>query len=109
MIKAAAAGIIVLLLAAGPESAQTNATSPKPSKFLAEFSAAMQDLAQSASPAVVQIVVQTLAPLEKGESQHAGFVAEQAGLLNPILRFCRNGFYKPLTTPSVTASYSDAS
>ena len=37
----------------------------------------MENLAQSASPAVVQIVVQTLAPLGKGDSQRTGFVSEQ--------------------------------
>ena len=77
MIRTAILGTIVLLLAPGPDAAQTGAKSPKPSKSLADYSAAMEDLAQSASPAVVQILVQTLAPLGNGESQHAGFVSEQ--------------------------------
>jgi serine protease Do len=51
--------------------------SPKPSKLLAEYSAALEDLAQSASPAVVQILVQRLAPVGKADSQRAGFVTEQ--------------------------------
>jgi len=77
MIKTAILGTIVLLLASGPDAAQTGATSPTASKSLADYSAAMENLAQSASPAVVQILVQTWAPLGKGESQRAGFVSEQ--------------------------------
>jgi serine protease Do len=50
---------------------------PKLSNLLADYSAAMEDLARSASPAVVQILVQTLAPLGKGDSQRMGFVSEQ--------------------------------
>jgi serine protease Do len=37
----------------------------------------MEDLAQSASPAVVQILVQTLGPLGEGESRSMGFVSER--------------------------------
>ncbi len=70
-------GAMALLLAPAPDAAQTVAASPKPSKFLAEYSAAMEDLAQSASPAVVQIVVQTLAPVGKEESERTGFVSER--------------------------------
>ena len=77
MIRTAILGAIVLLLTPGPDAAQTGAKSPQPSKSLADYSAAMEDLAQSASPAVVQILVQTLAPLGNEESQHAGFVLEQ--------------------------------
>ncbi len=77
MIRTAILGTIVLLLAPGPGAAQTGAKSPQPSKSLADFSTAMEDLARSASPAVVQILVQTLAPLGNGESQRAGFVLEQ--------------------------------
>jgi serine protease Do len=58
-------------------AAQTGVKSPGFSKVLADYSAAMEDLAQSASPAVVQILVQTLAPLGKGDAQHVGFVSEQ--------------------------------
>jgi serine protease Do len=77
MIRTAILGAIVLLLAPGPDAAQTGAKSPQPPKSLADFSTAMEDLARSASPAVVQILVQTLAPLGNEESQHAGFVSEQ--------------------------------
>jgi serine protease Do len=77
MSRTAILGTIVLLLAPGPGAAQTGAKSTQPSKSLADYSAAMEDLAQSASPAVVQILVRTLAPLEKGDSERAGFVLEQ--------------------------------
>jgi serine protease Do len=77
MIQTAVLAAVTLLLAAGPDAAQTGAAPPKPSQVLAGFSAAMEDLAQSASPAVVQIVVQTLAPLGKADSEHAGFVSER--------------------------------
>jgi serine protease Do len=49
----------------------------RPAKILADYSTAMEDLARSASPAVVQILVQRLAPLGKADSQRAGFVTEQ--------------------------------
>jgi len=77
MIGTAILGTIVLLWAPGASAAQTGAKSPQPSKVLADYSAAMENLAQSASPAVVQILVQTLAPLGNGDSQRAGFVSEQ--------------------------------
>ncbi len=77
MIRTAILGTILLLLAPGPGLAQTGAGSPKPSKFLADFSAALEDLARSASPAVVQVRVQTLAPVGEGAAQPMGFVSEQ--------------------------------
>jgi serine protease Do len=77
MNGAAIFGTMVLLLASGPGAAQTGAKSPQPSKTLADYSTAMEALAQSASPAVVQILVQTLAPLGNGDSQRAGFVSER--------------------------------
>jgi serine protease Do len=77
MIGMAILGAIVLVLAPGASAAQAGAKSPQPSKVLADYSAAMENLARSASPAVVQIVVQTLAPLGSGDSQRAGFVSEQ--------------------------------
>ena len=77
MIRTVTFGAMVLLLAPGPGPAQTGTPTAKSSKFLADYSAAMENLAQSASPAVVQIVVQTLAPLGKGDSQRTGFVSEQ--------------------------------
>jgi len=77
MIKTAILGTIILLLAPGPGAAQTGAKSPQSSKTLADYSAAMENLAESASPAVVQILVQTLAPVGKDESRAAGFVSEQ--------------------------------
>jgi serine protease Do len=77
MIGTGILGTIVLLWAPGASAAQTGAKSPQPSKVLADYSAAMENLAQAASPAVVQILVQTLAPLGNGDSQRAGFVSEQ--------------------------------
>lgn len=77
MLRTAILGAIVLLLAPVPDAAQTGVKSLKPSKLLAEYSAALEDLAQSASPAVVQIMVQRLAPVGKGDSQRTGFVSEQ--------------------------------
>ena len=77
MTGAAIFGTMVLMLAPGPGAAQTGAKSPQPSKTLADYSTAMEALAQSASPAVVQILVQTLAPLGNGDSQRAGFVSER--------------------------------
>ena len=70
-------GMIVLLLAPARCAAQTGVKSSKPSKLLAEYSAALEDLAQFASPSVVQILVQRLAPVGKEDSLRAGFVAEQ--------------------------------
>jgi serine protease Do len=77
MIRTAILGAMALFLAPGPGAAQTRPASPKSSDLLAGFSAAMEDLARSASPAVVQIQVQTLAPLGKGDSEGAGFVSER--------------------------------
>ncbi|MGD0776970.1 MAG: trypsin-like peptidase domain-containing protein [Candidatus Solibacter sp.] len=77
MTRTAILGAIVLSLAPGPGGAQTGVKTPKLSNLLADYSAAMEDLARSASPAVVQILVQTLAPLGKGDSQRMGFVSEQ--------------------------------
>jgi serine protease Do len=85
MIRTAILGTIVLLLAPGPGTAQTGAKSPLPSKSLADYSTAMEDLAQSASPAVVQILVQTLAPLGKGDSQRVGFVSEQEATRSGVI------------------------
>jgi serine protease Do len=77
MIRTAIVGMVLLLSAPAPGTAQAGPNAPKPSNFLAEFSSALQDLAQSASPAVVQIRVETLAPLGKGDSGRTGYVSEQ--------------------------------
>ena len=77
MARAGILGMTLLLLAAVPDAAQTGVKSSKPSKLLAEYSAALEDLARSASPAVVQILVRRLAPVGKGDSQRTGFVSEQ--------------------------------
>jgi len=76
MLRVWIPGILLLLLAPAPDTAQT-AKSAKPSKLLAEYSAAFEELARFASPSVVQIQVRRLAPFGKDDSQHAGFVSEQ--------------------------------
>ena len=76
-MKTATLCTLVLLLAPGPATGQTGAKSPNPSKILADFSGAIEELARAASPAVVQIRVQMLAPVGKGDAQTAGFVSEQ--------------------------------
>lgn len=77
MLRACTFGMIVLLLAPVPDAAQTGARAYKPSKLLADYSAALEELAQSTSPAVVQILVRRLAPVGKGDSERMGFVTEQ--------------------------------
>ena len=77
MMRTAVFGTILLLWAAGPDAAQTGAKPAPLSKSLADYSTAMENLAQSASPAVVQILVQTLTPLGNADSQRAGFVSER--------------------------------
>jgi serine protease Do len=44
---------------------------------LAEFSAAVEELCDSVSPAVVQIQVRTRAPVDNDDERHAGFFAKQ--------------------------------
>jgi serine protease Do len=51
--------------------------SPTPSKLLAAYSGGLEELAQLASPSVVQILVKRLAPVGKNDSQRTGFVSEQ--------------------------------
>ncbi|WP_321472322.1 trypsin-like peptidase domain-containing protein [uncultured Paludibaculum sp.] len=79
MMRPVVYGALAVVLAVGPEMAQTR---PKeaasvPAKSLADYSEAMENLAEAASPAVVQILVQRVAPVGQGDSQHMGFVAEQ--------------------------------
>jgi serine protease Do len=77
MIRTMILGAVILSWTAGPVVAQSGGNSSQPPKSLADFSAAMENLARSASPAVVQIRVHTLAPVEKGEGQALGFVSEE--------------------------------
>src|SRR5260370_15869086 len=77
MLRMHILGPIVLLLARAPCGARTAVKSPKPSRLLADYSAALEDLAQLASPSVVQIQVRRLAPVGKNDSQRTGFVSEQ--------------------------------
>jgi serine protease Do len=69
-------GAIALALASALQAQTAAARSPR-SRLLADYSAAMEDLAKIARPAVVQIRVRTLAPLDSDESERTGFVAEQ--------------------------------
>ncbi|MBS1854351.1 MAG: trypsin-like peptidase domain-containing protein [Acidobacteria bacterium] len=64
-------------MAAADAPAQTAAPASARTRILSDYSAAMEDLARSASPAVVQIRVQALAPLKKGDSERLGFVSEE--------------------------------
>jgi serine protease Do len=66
-----------MLLTPGPGNAQTVPGPLRPSKFLADYSAAMQDLARTASPAVVKILVHRVSALGEEDVTDAGFVSEQ--------------------------------
>ncbi|QOY88804.1 trypsin-like peptidase domain-containing protein [Paludibaculum fermentans] len=79
MMRPVVCGVLAMVLAASPEMAQTRAKAPlsAPAKSLADYSEAMENLAEAASPAVVQILVQRVAPVGQGDSQRMGFVSEQ--------------------------------
>jgi serine protease Do len=77
MIRTAIFATTVLLCASAAPSAQSGANSARSAKILADYSSAMEDLAKSASPAVVQILVQTVVSAGDGDAQHMGFVSEQ--------------------------------
>lgn len=77
MTRKTVLGIVFLTLAANPGIAQKTPAAAGQSKALADYSAAMQDLARSAIPAVVQIQVRTLAPVADSDQQRAGFVSQQ--------------------------------
>ena len=70
-------GFILSAILFFPLCESAPAQTPKPSKLLADYSAAVEELARSVSPAVVQILVQTLSPIDKGDAQRLGFVSEQ--------------------------------
>ena len=76
-IKAALLGAAFSALMVHAAAGQTLSPSPAHLKALSELSAALEDLAGSTSPAVVQILVKTLAPVGKDDMQRAGFVSEQ--------------------------------
>ena len=65
----------LLLLLAGSSIAQT--PSGRAARPLAEFSAAIVELAHGASASVVQLTVQRRAPVSDDNSQHIGYVASQ--------------------------------
>ncbi|MBS1875691.1 MAG: trypsin-like peptidase domain-containing protein [Acidobacteria bacterium] len=64
-----------MLLLAGSSIAQT--PSGRAARPLAEFSAAIVELAHGASASVVQLTVQRRAPVSDDNSQHIGYVASQ--------------------------------
>ena len=67
---------IGLSICAGALRAQQR-TGPPPRAALIQLSESIEDLARTSSPAVVQISVRGLGPVEEGEAKQAGFVAEQ--------------------------------
>ena len=72
-----ALGLILPITGAYTLAAQSEAPAGLNTRALTEYSSALQQLARSASPAVVQITVRTLAPVGKEDLQRAGFVSEQ--------------------------------
>ena len=76
-MKTVTIGLFILLLAPGAGAAQTSAKAQKQRILLAEYSTALEDLAATASPAVVQILVQSLTAGGKGDPQRAGVVSEE--------------------------------
>ncbi|MGJ5817587.1 trypsin-like peptidase domain-containing protein [Paludibaculum fermentans] len=70
---------LLVVFAMVPGLAQTRTKAPiiAASKSLSDYSEAMEQLAEAASPAVVQILVQRVAPVGQGDSQRMGFVSEQ--------------------------------
>jgi serine protease Do len=71
-VLTAVAGVFVL---AGSAAAQKKSTA-RP-RILADYSSAMEELARTATPAVVQIRVRALAPAGRDEVERMGFVSEQ--------------------------------
>ncbi len=79
MIRTIAQWLMALASACGPlaaQPAQPTAPSQRP-RPLADYSLAMEQLARSASPAVVQILVRTLALADKDDSAEMGLVSER--------------------------------
>ncbi|MGC4051364.1 MAG: trypsin-like peptidase domain-containing protein [Paludibaculum sp.] len=70
---------VAAVLAAWPVAAQTRGKTAAAavSKSLADYSEAMENLSEAASPAVVQILVQGVAAVGQGDSKRMGFVSEQ--------------------------------
>jgi serine protease Do len=76
-INSAILAAVFLAAVSATVSAQTVSTPTARAKALADYSGAIEDLARAASPAVVQILVHTLAPLKSGDAERLGFVSEQ--------------------------------
>jgi len=75
MRKSTAAGILVAAMFGCSLDAQIRPQRVSPA--LAQFSAAIEELARTAAPAVVQITVRGRGPLDAGDAQRAGFIANQ--------------------------------
>jgi serine protease Do len=75
-IKSAILAAVLAATASATLTAQTVSTPTARAKALADYSGAIEDLARAASPAVVQILVHTLAPLKSPDSERLGFVSE---------------------------------
>jgi serine protease Do len=60
-----------------PQAGGQSLLIPKPSTALAELSTSIEELATSASPAVVRISVRVRAPLDKDSTEHTGFVSNE--------------------------------
>ena len=91
MMRPVVCGALAIALAAGPGMAQTRAKAPAavPSKSLADYSEAMENLSEAASPAVVQILVQGVAAVGQGESKR--MIRAHAPELRPATADCNAG------------------
>ena len=68
--------LLTVILGIAPVTPQAQ-TVRKHASILADFSAAVEELVESVSPAVVQIEVRSRAPVDQSDGRRAGFVAEQ--------------------------------
>jgi len=69
------AGVLVSSVLVSSLAAQTRPQ--RAAQSLDQFSAAIEDLARRTSPAVVQISVRGLAPIEEGDTKQAGFISNR--------------------------------
>jgi serine protease Do len=77
--------IAALTLAASFAEAQSPQANRAPLRALTEFSTEVQDLAQSLSPAVVQIEVRARVAVEETEGRRSGFVRNQSATGSGII------------------------
>ena len=76
MIRTTDVAVLVAVICGCFLDAQTR--TQRTPQALAQFSAAIENLARESSPAVVQIAVRGRAPLEEGGVQRTGFIADQS-------------------------------